>query len=401
MSSNSSSKGLSALGRHYFILGKGEIDPLQDEVMSLSTHHRTNLSYPAAVQASVSVILCTHNPRPDYLCRVLTSFRGQTLPPEQWEFLLIDNACEQPLAEIWDISWHPYGRHIRENEVGLTAARLRAIQESSGELLVFVDDDNVLAPNFLAQAAAISARCPFLGVFGAGILEPEFEIEPQAKLRPHLHRLALRNTQSALWSNNVKDYQCTPAGAGLCVTRRVANFYREFLEGLGINAVLDRRGKRLFSSGDDLFSRLAAQVGLAFGVSPALRITHLISAHRLHQRYFLRLIHDQSLSAGIMAYVLDGTQPRQTDLVWFVRLLLHGMRNGLCSMRCWWVAARGQDGAAQFISANGLSPGKALAEGAQGTCFPTDLRPSSVIPFYHATLCHEHSAERQESLEST
>ena len=359
---------------------------------------RTNLSYPAA---SVSVILCTHNPRPDYLGRVLASLRGQTLPAQQWEFFLVDNACEQPLAEIWDISWHPHGRHIRENELGLTAARLRGIRESSGELLVFVDDDNVLAPDFLAQAAAIRARCPVLGVFGAGILEPEFEVQPPAKLRPYLHCLALRNNLSALWSNNVKDFQCTPCGAGLCVTRHLANFYRNFLEGLGIKAVLDRRGKRLFSSGDDFFSRLAAQVGLAFGVSPALRITHLISADRLRKQYFLRLIHDHSLSTGVMDYVLDGTQPSRTDLVWFVRLLLHGMRNGLFSMRCWWAAARGQDGAAQFISANGLSPAKAVTEGAQGTCLPTGLQPFSVIPFYHVTSRQRHSAEYEESLETT
>jgi len=159
------------------------------------------------MQVSVSVILCTHNPRPDYLSRVLTALRGQTLPAEQWEFLLVDNASEHPLAEIWDISWHSRGRHIRENELGLTAARLCGIRESCGELLVFVDDDNVLAPDFLVQAKAISAQYPIVAVFGAGILEPEFEVQPPAKLRPYLFRLALRSTQLALWSNNVKTFR--------------------------------------------------------------------------------------------------------------------------------------------------------------------------------------------------
>ena len=216
------------------------------------------------MEVSISVILCTHNPRPDYLGRVLAALRGQTLPAERWEFLLVDNASEQPLAEIWDISWHSRGRHIRENDLGLTPARLRGIRESRGELLVFVDDDNVLAPNFLIQAMAISARCPVLGVFGAGILEPEFEVEPPAKLRPYLSCLALRSTQSALWSNNIKDYQSTPWGAGLCVTRRVANEYQKFAEDLGFNDVLDRRGKQLFSGGDGAFSRVAVRLGLAF-----------------------------------------------------------------------------------------------------------------------------------------
>ena len=344
------------------------------------------MNEPRETQPALSVILCTHNPRPDYLDRVLSSLRAQTFPVGQWEFLLIDNASKQPLAESWDISRHPHARHIREDELGLTAARLRGIRESNGDLLVFVDDDNVLAPDFLAQAKAIAARCPVLGVFGAGILEPEFEVQPPAKLRPHLHRLALRTMQSVLWSNNVKDAQSTPWGAGLCVTRRVANFYQKFVEDLSINAVLDRRGKRLFSCGDVVFSRVAAQVGLAFGVSSALRITHLISARKLHRHYLLRLVHDSSLSDGVLSYILEGTQPARIDLVWFVHLLLHGMKNGLFSMRCQWAGARGQDSAAQFISANGLIPRKALIQGAQETCFPTSLQPSSVIPFYEGTV---------------
>jgi glycosyltransferase involved in cell wall biosynthesis len=321
------------------------------------------------MEVSISVILCTHNPRPDYLGRVLAALRGQTLPAERWEFLLVDNASEQPLAEIWDISWHSRGRHIRENDLGLTPARLRGIRESRGELLVFVDDDNVLAPNFLIQAMAISARCPVLGVFGAGILEPEFEVEPPAKLRPYLSCLALRSTQSALWSNNIKDYQSTPWGAGLCVTRRVANEYQKFAEDLGFNDVLDRRGKQLFSGGDGAFSRVAVRLGLAFGVFPELRIIHLISAHRVGQHYLLRLTHDSAFSFGVLNYILDGVQPERANLGWFVRLLLDGMKNGLFPMGRRWAHLRGKNGAAQFISANLPSRGKALATGAQGTRF--------------------------------
>ena len=236
------------------------------------------------------------------------------------------------------------------------ATRLRGIQESSGDLLVFVDDDNLLAPDFLARVTAISARYPGLGAFGAGILEPEFEVQPPVQLRPRLDLLALRNLPSALWSNNARDAQCIPWGAGLCVSRRVANFYRQLVADLGITAVLDRRGERLFSGGDDLFSRVAAAAGLHFGVFPELQITHLISAGRLNQHYFLRLIHDHALSHGLLAYVLDGIEPRRINLVAYVHLLLRAMKNGLFSARCWWAVSRGADGAAQFISAKRLTP---------------------------------------------
>jgi glycosyltransferase involved in cell wall biosynthesis len=308
------------------------------------------------MQASISVILCTHNPRPEYLGRVLASLRRQTLPAKEWELLLIDNASNRPLAQTVDISWHSRGRHIREDELGLTAARLRGIQEAGGELLVFVDDDNLLAPDYLAQATAISVRCPDLGAFGAGILEPEFEVQPPAKLRPRLGMLALRRERSALWSYNTTDTRCRPWGAGLCATRRVANFYRQLVPDLGVTAVLDRRGKRLFSGGDDVFSRVAAEFGLRFGVFPELWITHLISACRLNRHYLVRLIHDHALSHGVLNFMFDGIQPARTDLVRYARLILHGVKNGPFSMRCRWAESRGLDGAAQFISANRLKP---------------------------------------------
>jgi glycosyltransferase involved in cell wall biosynthesis len=330
------------------------------------------------MQLSVSVVLCTHNPRPDYLCRVLASLRGQTLPAEQWEFLLIDNASTRPLEEMWDISWHSRGRHIREDEIGLTPARLRGIHESNGKLLVFVDDDNVLAPDFLDQATAISARYPVLGVFGAGILEPDFEVQPPAKLRPRLGLLALRSVPSALLNNNASDAQSKPWGAGLCVTRRVANFYRQLVPDLGIAAVLDRRGPRLFCGGDDLFSRVAAESGLRSGLFPDLRITHLISAGRLSQHYLVRLIHDHALSHGVLDYMFDGIQPVRTDLLRCGRLILHGVKNGPFSMRCRWAASRGADGAAQFISANRLKP---LGLGRTSTGGTTER----LLPFGHLT----------------
>jgi glycosyltransferase involved in cell wall biosynthesis len=304
---------------------------------------------------------------------VLASLRGQTLPAEQWEFLLVDNASNQLLAEIWDISWHSRGRHIREDELGLTAGRLRGIQESSGKLLVFVDDDNLLAPDFLEQAKAISARFPVMGVFGAGILEPEFEVQPPPELRSRLNLMALRSAASARWTKDARDAQCRPWGAGLCVTRHVANLYCQFVADLGIIAVLDRRGRRLFSGGDDLFSRVAARAGLWFGVFPELRITHLIPAGRLHQHYLLRLIHDHALSHGVLAYMLDAVQPRRIDVIRYVHLLLHATKNGLFSMRCQWAASRGMDGAAQFISANRLKPvgfGRSVYAGTPGTSFP-------------------------------
>src|SRR5436190_1048189 len=115
---------------------------------------------------TVTVVICTHNPREPYLQRVLEALRAQTFPLSNWELLVIDNASVSPLEGRLELSWHPQGRIIRENELGLTPARLRGIAEGRSDLLLFVDDDNVLDSDYVAQAAALAERLPIIGVFG-------------------------------------------------------------------------------------------------------------------------------------------------------------------------------------------------------------------------------------------
>ena len=106
----------------------------------------------------LSVIICTHNPRCDYLRRCIEALREQRLPYNQWELVVVDNRSDAPLADRLDLSWHPDFHNVREETLGLTAARLRGIRETTGDLLVFVDDDNVLDVDFLEIALRIHGR---------------------------------------------------------------------------------------------------------------------------------------------------------------------------------------------------------------------------------------------------
>jgi glycosyltransferase involved in cell wall biosynthesis len=250
---------------------------------------------------------------------------------------------------------------VREDELGLTAARLRGMRDSSGQLLIFVDDDNLLAPDYLEQAVTILARYPYLGVFGAGVLQPEFEVQPSPELLPWLKLLALRTISSVLWTNNAEDARCIPWGAGLCVTRRVADFYPQLLEKLNVTAVLGRRGEQLLCGEDDVFSWASVRVGQGFGLFPALRVTHLILAGRLNRPYFLRLIYGHRFSIGVLHYLLAEIQPRRLNAARYLLVLLHGIKNGLFAMRLQWAASRGEDRAARFLSENRLSPIKVIA----------------------------------------
>src|SRR3954465_7016965 len=113
----------------------------------------------------VSVVIPTHNPRIDYLQRVLLALRAQRLPLAEWELIIVDNASAEPVAPRVDLAWHPAGRVIREERLGVTAARLAGFAAARGEVIVLVDDDNALAPDYLATAAQLGREHPTLGAW--------------------------------------------------------------------------------------------------------------------------------------------------------------------------------------------------------------------------------------------
>ena len=304
----------------------------------------------------LSVIICSRNPRADYLRRTLASLAAQTLANERWELLIVDNASQPPVAAGNDLAWHPHGRHVREEKLGLTFARLAGINASAAPWLVFVDDDNVLAPDYLATVLAVAARHPELAVFGAGKLEPEFEIPPPPELNELLFLLALRTVPEPRWSREPRDSSCLPFGAGLCVRRATAGQFAQLVAQLKTGMVLGRKGGELFSHEDDLFSWAAAGAGQGFGIFPDLRITHLIAAGRLNRAYFLRLIYYHTFSHWILHYLLAGKSPRLAGFLRRLRLVPHALRRGIFSARCQWGWANGEAQAARFIAENQLVP---------------------------------------------
>ena len=247
----------------------------------------------------LSVILPAHNPRPEFLRETLVALAAQTLPKSEWELLLVDNASAKPLAPNWDLAWHPRARHLREEELGLTPARLRGIREARGELLVFVDDDNVLAPDYLQQARDMAAEWPMLGAWG-GRVEGRYETPPPEWAGPYLDILAIREFTQDRWSNRYDDGRAHPCGAGLIVRRNVADTYAEKVSGNALRRGLDRKGKLLISCGDIDMALTAIDVGLGIGQFQRLRLTHLIPSGRLTESYLLNLAESSAFSVVIL-----------------------------------------------------------------------------------------------------
>jgi len=261
--------------------------------------------------AVLSVIVCTHDPKPEYLERVLAALRAQSLAMEAWELLLVDNASATPLGSVVDLSWQRRSMHVREERLGLTHARLRGIAESSGEILVFVDDDNVLHLDYLEQVQQIGEQRRVIGAW-SGQLYAEFEVEPQPSVRPYLNIVGIRQFDHDEWSTFAEP---TPYGAGLCVRRSVAVAWAARVhDGNPLRMALDPHGEELLRCGDIDLALTAGDIGLGTGVFTALRLTHIIPARRVQTDYLLKLQEGNGYSHEVLSAVRG--QPQAPEPRW-------------------------------------------------------------------------------------
>jgi len=198
--------------------------------------------------------------------------------------------------------------------VGLTNARLRGFAETSGEVIVLVDDDNVLAPDYLEQVVRIAREYPFLGTW-SGALELELEPgspEPAKELR---HLLCERKPTKDVWSNDRSNFAATPWGAGECIRRGVAEAYAAKVASEPRRRQLDLQGEQLVYGGDTDIAYTALDMGLGMGVFTSLQIAHLTPRSRCTEEYLLKNYEAHAYSEVLHHWVEHGTIPKQrTDL---------------------------------------------------------------------------------------
>lgn len=244
---------------------------------------------------TLSVILSTHNPDLGRLRRTLAALRAQTLPAKDWECVIVDNASVPALRRSDLLPDNPANfRLIQEPRPGLTHARRCGLRASDAEWAVLVDDDNVLATDYLKITRQLFESNPQIGVLG-GISEPEFEQEPPPWIHEFLDLLACRNlgNQPILSqlqpnpANGEMDYpEGAPIGAGMGVRRSAL---RAWLEAKPEELTADRLGKKLSSGGDNEIVFAALKAGFTAAYFPEIRLTHLIPAFRCTPSYLARL----------------------------------------------------------------------------------------------------------------
>ena len=244
----------------------------------------------------LSVIIPTHNPDAMRLGRTLAGLKSQTLPAERWEVVVIDNASANPILPDSLGDGSPVRlRLVREPRLGLTAARRRGFAEARAPLLVLVDDDNVLASDYLEHVVRIFAGHPGVGAMGGKSL-PDFERAPPAELHEFYPLLALRDLGSEPVisrglrpdgsTSNEYPVAAAPIGAGMAIRGEAA---RQWLATKEESAIPDRRGGALSSGGDNDIVLSIMEHGWEVGYFPELVLTHIIPSGRLDERYLARL----------------------------------------------------------------------------------------------------------------
>jgi len=258
----------------------------------------------------ISVVIPAYRPRRDEIVRALGGLLSQSADRSIAEILLVDNNSPAGWYEAGVFPQDPRFRFVVETTPGLTPNRLRGFREaaSANRWVLLVDQDNVLAPDYVEAALRVAEAHPFLGAIGGEIV-PEYETSapPFAARAPSV--LSLRKVAAARWSNDPDHGDSTPWGAGMFLRREVVDAYAAKVAGDFRRAFLDHRGADLLFGADNDLANSALEIGLGKGVFPELRLTHLIPASRCTWDYYSRSIEGRILSAHVKDFLDTGKLP--------------------------------------------------------------------------------------------
>ena len=244
----------------------------------------------------LSVIISTFNPSVSRFSQTLNSLKDQTIAPEFWELIIIDNNSTNNFTNELDLNWHPQISIFREPTQGLTHARVKGFTEANYSIIIMVDDDNVLSSDYLSNTLNIFKDHQSVGAIGGRSI-PLFEVTPPEWIINFYSSLALRDLGENVfidsWDN--KYPVSAPIGAGMAIRKEALYSYVKKVTS-GENLITDRKGSSLSSGGDNDIVLEILRSGWDVGYFPSLTLKHIISYDRVRANYLARLINNTNKS---------------------------------------------------------------------------------------------------------
>lgn len=256
------------------------------------------------------------------LPKILDKLREQTRTEDiSWEVLIVDNNSRDNTAKVvqeYQATWLESVplRYVFEPEQGAAFARARAVREAKGEFVGFLDDDNLPAPDWLAEAYSFVQEHPKCGAF-SGQIHGDFEVNPPENFKKIQVFLAIRE-HGPLSHQFEPDKLRLPPAASL-VFRKNA-----WCESVPPRPTLTGKLPGVMVQGDDYEPLLYMhKAGWEIWYHPALHTYHQIPRQRLERDYLRSLARGCGLATCQLLFINAKTW--QKPFI-FVRTILGNLR---------------------------------------------------------------------------
>jgi GT2 family glycosyltransferase len=152
--------------------------PVDAEVVSVPPPFLARRAEVLRAAVPITVVVCTRE-RPVPLARCLESLLAQAYP--SFRVLVVDNAPESDATERVVAAAAARGRveYLLAHLPGLSRARNAAVAAAPGEILAWIDDDEVADPYWLSEVARALADRPDADVVSGVVVPAELETPAQ------------------------------------------------------------------------------------------------------------------------------------------------------------------------------------------------------------------------------
>jgi len=240
----------------------------------------------------VSVILPTKD-RGAAISETIASLLALDFAQDQHEILIVDNLSSpenQRHLQSFQADYVDRIRYVRETKLGLCNARNCGINNSRGEVLVFLDDDAIVPTYWLKNIVQHFSDHPNAYALGGKVIA-KFTSPPPSWLDRRLG-IYISNFDHGEQVLKLR-YNEYPRGANMAFRRDAFTKCGEFLD------CFDRKGNSLMSYGDIEMCYRVDRHGYDILYVPDAEVDHLIRGDRLNEEWFRNRFYWQGRSEGL------------------------------------------------------------------------------------------------------
>ncbi|MCE7948232.1 MAG: glycosyltransferase [Chloroflexi bacterium CFX4] len=268
----------------------------------------------------LSIAICTRN-RAALLKRTLTALLAQVQLSAEPEILVVDNGSTDQTASV--VATFSQVRYVMEPHLGIANARNRAVAESGGRWLIYLDDDALPCIGWLEAFQTAIAKCEAACLLGRVLLEWEGS-------RPQWFP---QRYETLLSSYDLGETAHELSAGGYLLTTNTAFKRSTMLALSGFKPHLGHKGKSLLGGEDnDIFNRLIAHGERIWYVPKALAL-HWVPKERQTFRWLAKRLFWDGATQPLLDY--GAGQPRRRYLREMGRDVRRAVRLVLAHYRRW------------------------------------------------------------------